>query len=94
MTDLRRVPGVYLFHNGTGSPYSYFTVRDAFRRAAIAAGVVNAQFRDIRAKAATDDQADGKNASALMGHDDPRTTKRYIRKIKVTKAVGRQSIGQ
>jgi len=91
---LRTIQGIYLFHSGKGRPYSYYTVVDAFRRACVSAGITGAQFRDIRAKAATDADAAGLNATKLLGHSDANTTKRYMRKRRIVKALGPASIGQ
>jgi integrase len=91
---IHRVGGMTLFHIGNGKPYSYFTVRDAFRIAREKAKVLDAQFRDIRAKSATDAEEEGLNPGILLGHSSPQTTKRYLRKKRIMRAVGPQSIRQ
>ena len=91
---LHKTPGIYLFRTKAGKPYSYYTVRDAFRKARIAAGVENAQFRDIRAKAATDAERDGINPTLLLGHSSPGTTKRYLRNKRTIRSTGLSSIRQ
>lgn len=80
---LNRIRGLTLFHKGNGKPYGYTGVRDGFKRACKRAGVKDAQLRDIRAKAATDAEEEGLNPSLLLGHQDPKTTKRYLRKRRV-----------
>lgn len=85
---LHRVRGTYLFHKGNGQPYSYYTVRNAFVAACEKAGVGNAQFRDIRAKSATDAESEGLNPTILLGHSTSHTTKRYLRKKRTIRASG------
>jgi len=92
--SLHRVEGMTLFHKGNGKPYSYGAVRDSWARACKKAGIADAQFRDVRAKSATDAEEAGLNPGILLGHQDPNTTKRYLRKKRVLKAVGPKSIRQ
>lgn len=89
---LRKAKGMYLFHSGRGEPYSYNTVADAFKIARKKSGVTGVQFRDIRAKSATDAEAAGLNPGILLGHRNPQTTNRYLRKRRTFKAVGPKSI--
>lgn len=91
---LRKAKGIYLFHTGRGEPYSYYSIADGFRKARDKAGVVDVQFRDIRAKSATDAEEAGLNPGILLGHRNPQTTNRYLRKRRTMKAVGPQSIRQ
>ena len=67
-----------------GRQYSYSTVRDMFRIYAERAGVKDARLHDLRAKALTDADAEGINATHLGGHTDSRQTQRYIRQRKTT----------
>ena len=69
-----------------GRQYSYGTVRDMFRIYADRAGIKDARLHDLRAKALTDADAEGLNATHLGGHSDPRQTQRYIRLRKTTLA--------
>ncbi len=70
----------YVFHpRGKGTRYSYFTARDAYRLACEAAGVEDTTLHDIRAKALTDAEGEGLDATALAGHSSPAMTARYIR---------------
>lgn len=91
---LHRVEAITLFHNGQGRPYNYFAARDCFRRACEKAKVKDVQFRDIRAKSATDADGQGLNPTLLLGHSDARTTRIYLRSKKTIKAVGPKSIRQ
>lgn len=43
------------------------------------------QEKDLRAKAATDADEDGKDATELLGHGDRQTTKIYLRGKKIKK---------
>jgi len=61
-------------------PYAYRTVRDMFARAAERAGVEDARLHDLRAKALTDADLEGKNAQVLGGHANAQQTQRYIRR--------------
>jgi integrase len=51
----------------------------AWRSACKEAGVV-AQFRDIRAKAATDAKKGGQDYQKLLGHANPAMSERYIKR--------------
>ncbi|MGH8490366.1 MAG: hypothetical protein ACREXS_16230 [Gammaproteobacteria bacterium] len=46
------------------------------------------QFRDIRAKSATDAADSGRNAQILLGHGSPKTTEIYLRSKRAQKALG------
>jgi len=92
--ELREARGIYLFHTGRGKPYSYNSISDAFKKAREKSGIRGVQFRDIRAKSATDAEAAGLNPGILLGHRNPQTTNRYLRKRRTMKAVGPESIRQ
>lgn len=70
--------GMYLLHK-RGRPVVYETIRARFQAACKAAGVTDLQMRDFRAMAATEAERQGLNATALLGHDDARTTRIYLR---------------
>lgn len=73
-----RVASLYLVLDEKGQPYNEWTLRKHWREASKAAGVNNAQFRDLRAKAGSD--SDGAEAAKnLLGHENMRTTEGYIR---------------
>jgi integrase len=75
----RRVLGLYVVANDKGKRISADMLGIAWRAACEAAGVV-AQFRDIRAKAATDAKRGGQNYQALLGHANPAMSERYIKR--------------
>lgn len=79
-----RLASLYVLSGRGGQPLRRHTVGGWFRKAARAAGVPDARWHDIRAKAGTDRDADGGNAQALLGHVDPRTTRTYLRGRKIT----------
>lgn len=66
-----------LLQDPDGQRLSYFALRSRFDRAREAAGV-NFQFRDLRAKAATD-TGDLAHAQRLLGHKNCTTTEIYTR---------------
>ncbi len=76
---IRGVSGFTLFQGRKRKPVDYRTVRDQWVKACEAAGVEDAQQRDIRAMAATAIRAQGGNATALLGHTSPKMTDRYLR---------------
>jgi integrase len=77
---LHKVMALYLFHpTGKATRYSYKGIRDNYMRAAVAAGVKDTRLHDLRAKAATDAEAEGIDPQALMGHASAAMTKRYLR---------------
>jgi integrase len=75
----RRVVGLFVVANDKGRPVTDDALGYAWRAACEAAGVV-AQFRDIRAKAATDAKRGGQNYQALLGHANPAMSERYIKR--------------
>lgn len=62
----RSAIGAYLVQDENGQPLSQFALRSRFDKARTAAGV-DFQFRDIRAKAATD-MGDLAHSQSLLGH--------------------------
>lgn len=77
LTRQRRVTSVYLIQEDNGRALSPFALRSRFDRARKAAGV-NFQFRDIRAKAATD-TGDLAHSQKLLGHTHRDMTEHYVR---------------
>lgn len=55
------------------------TVERWWREACLAAGIADAQWRDIRAAAGTEVDRLGGDATAFLGHRDRRTTRIYLR---------------
>lgn len=87
------IRGLTLFHGRGGKPLSYGGVRDAFERACKLAVIEDATLHDIRAKALTDANREGKNPQKLGGHTQQSTTNRYLRD-RTAEAVEGPSIGQ
>jgi integrase len=75
----RRVLGLTVIATPKGRPISRGMLERAWREACKAAGVV-AQFRDIRAKAATDAKKGGQDYQKLLGHANPAMSERYIKR--------------
>ena len=73
----RRAIGAYLVQDENGQPLSKDAMRSRFAKARTAAGV-DFQFRDIRAKAATD-TGDLAHSQALLGHKNREMTERYVK---------------
>lgn len=67
----------FLIQDGDGQPLSQFALRCRFDKARKAAGV-NFQFRDLRAKAATD-TGDLAHSQKLLAHKNRDMTEHYIR---------------
>jgi len=90
-----RVASPYVLCNERGQPYTRHSLGRLFRQARKAAGVTDAQFRDVRAAAATErDREEGEAAAqAFLGHTDPRTTRGYLRgrRVNTVRAVQRKS---
>lgn len=68
-----------LFHGRGGKPVDYRTVHDQWTAACRAAGVEDADLRDLRAMSGTEADRQGKNPTALLGHTSPAMTRRYLR---------------
>jgi len=86
-SQIQKETGLYamaLLVNEKGQPLSKDTLRSRFDKARESAGVAkdSFQFRDLRAKAATDtDEASGTQAAqALLGHTTEAMTANYIRR--------------
>lgn len=74
-----KVNAMTLFHTRRGGAPAYRTVYDQWVRACRAAGIEDTDLRDLRAMAATHAKAQGKDATALLGHASTSMTKRYLR---------------
>jgi integrase len=68
-----------LLHNRRGKAPDYRSVQKQWADACTAAGILDAQLRDLRAVAATTAKKQGKDATALLGHTNEQQTKRYLR---------------
>jgi integrase len=73
----RRIAGPYLIQNGKGQPLRQATLHARFAKARKLARV-NFQFRDIRAKAATD-TGDLAHSQELLAHKTRDMTEHYVR---------------
>ena len=73
----RRAISAYLIQDEDGQPLSSFALRSRFDKARTQAGV-NFQFRDIRAKAATD-TGDLAHSQSLLGHKNREMTEHYVK---------------
>lgn len=76
----RTITSVYLIQDDSGQPLNQWTFRSRFDAAREKAGV-EFQFRDIRAKAATD-MDDLARAQKLLGHSSRTMTEHYTKKRK------------
>lgn len=75
----RPVRGLWLFCRRDGQPYKEATLSSSFRASALRAGVSDARFHDLRAKAASDAKKLGQDYQALLGHAAQSTSDRYVR---------------
>jgi integrase len=73
----RRAISPYLIQDENGQPLTYFALRSRFDKARELAGV-SFQFRDIRAKAATD-TGDLAHSQKLLAHKNRDMTEHYVR---------------
>lgn len=72
-----------LIVNEHGRPIGRHAISERFRKAREAAGVSGVEFRDLRAKAATDKAdrtGDMRESQRLLGHKNIRMTEHYVRK--------------
>ena len=74
----RAIPSVYLIADDRGQPLTIFGLNKRFLRAR---GAADWQFRDLRAKAVTDEK-DLRTASQRAGHADEKITAAVYRRIK------------
>lgn len=75
----RPILGLYVVATDKGKPITLRRLQKAWKDACEAAGVDGAQFRDIRAKSATDAEAEGLDYQALLGHTTRAMSDRYIK---------------
>lgn len=72
------VRGIYLVHN-RGRKVAYRTFHDHWKALCARLEIKGANIHDLRHKALTDANKQGKDAQALAGHSDPKQTEDYIR---------------
>ncbi len=81
--DIKRpVHSIYLLCGRRGTAYSYDGFSSIFYRLKIKANLKDIHFHDIRAKATTDANAQGRNAQKLAGHESRGMTDHYIKNRK------------
>jgi integrase len=90
---LNKVRSLTLFRGRLGAPPKYRSVYVQWTTACRLAGIADAQARDLRAMSATEADAQGKDATKLLGHTTSATTRRYLRG-RVVPVVDGPSIGQ
>ena len=83
----RPICGLTVLISERGRPISRSVWSAAWVAARTAAGIADAQFRDVRSLAAIDAKAGGLDYQALLGHSSQRMSDRYLRGRKVTTAV-------
>jgi integrase len=81
----RPVRGLTLFCNTKGKPYGMREFRCQWIAACKIAGVEDAQWRDLRAKAATDAENTDQDYQSLLGHTSKAMSDRYVKRFKVKK---------
>lgn len=81
------VKGLTLFHRRDGTPIPYATLYHQWTRACELAKVKDANFHDIRAAAATDAHAEGRDSKTLLGHTTESSHNRYLRSKAVKVAI-------
>jgi integrase len=73
------VTGMTLLQGRAGKPVDYRSTHDQWVKACLAAGVEDADLRDLRPVAATEAKRQGLDPTALLGHTSQSMTKRYLR---------------
>ena len=73
------IQALTLFHNRRGKAPDYSTIKIQWDKARKAAGVEDAQIRDLRAMSLSATKRQGMNPTALAGHASESMTKRYLR---------------
>lgn len=82
----RSIIGLFVVANPKGRPVSRDTMSARWHDACTAAGVEDAQFRDIRAMAAKAAKEGGQDFQALLGHTTRAMSDRYIKGRQTVKA--------
>ncbi len=81
----RPIRGMTLFCTARGKPYNASNLRKAWDDARTKAGIPDAQFRDLRSKAATDAENTGQDYQAILGHTSKAMSDKYVKQYKVDK---------
>lgn len=75
----RRILGLYVVADDKGRRIGKDRLERAFKAAREAAGCPHVQFRDIRAKSATEAERRGQDYQRLLGHTSAKMSERYLR---------------
>lgn len=78
----KNVKGMTIICNENGKPYTYSTFNEYWTKARAAAGLPEAQFRDIRSKAATDASEMDRDHQQLLGDRSKKVADGYIKKVR------------
>lgn len=81
----RPIRGMTLFCTRTGRPYNDSNLRKQWATACEKAGVENAQFRDLRSKAATDAAELNQDYQAILGHTSKAMSDKYVKQFATQK---------
>lgn len=81
----RPIRGMTLFCTRTGRPYNDSNLRKQWAASCEKAGVENAQFRDLRSKAATDAAELEQDYQAILGHTSKAMSDRYVKRYATQK---------
>lgn len=87
------VKALTLLHNRRGKAPDYGTIKLQWDKARKAAGIEDVQLRDLRAMSGTAADAQGKDATGLLGHKNRSMTERYLRGREIPHVEG-PSFGQ
>jgi integrase len=90
-----KIKGETVIHNLKGRPYSKDGIETAWQRACVRAGVEDAHFHDLRAKALSDGRRQGlsiESLSASATHSSITTTEGYLRGMEVKRSALRLTI--
>jgi integrase len=82
----RPIVGLFVVATEKGRPITLRRLQERWRALVDRLGIEDCQFRDIRAKSATDADAQGQDPQALLHHTSARTTRRYLKLGQVKKA--------
>lgn len=81
----RPIRGMTLFCSRTGRPYNDSNLRKQWAAACEKAGVEDAQFRDLRSKAATDAAELNQDYQAILGHSTKAMSDKYVKQFATQK---------
>ncbi len=89
-----RIGDVPLFLARDGAAYTSSGFKASWRRVKLRAGLGDIRFHDLRRKSGSDAD-DEAHAQALLGHSDPKVTRRHYRaKLTAVQPIGAPSVRQ